>query len=110
MQDARAIWLSYHDGEHYNSVRRTDDTGSGPPLPVALATAPGAGGPAEGTPQAHGGWDPRAEEAVAAGTGCYHDRDAVRRALADARGDPDQARAARGWSILDVVHGAALDA
>ena len=71
-------------------MRRADDAGAGPPAPVALTrrAAKTGAATAEGTPQ----WDAAAEEAVAAGTGCFHDRGAVRRALVDSRGDPDQAR------------------
>ena len=35
-QDAPTIHLSYHDGEHYNSVRMASDMGSGPPKPIAV--------------------------------------------------------------------------
>jgi hypothetical protein len=27
---------SYHDGEHYNSVRRQDDPGDGPAKPIII--------------------------------------------------------------------------
>ncbi|KAL1536511.1 ubiquitinyl hydrolase 1 [Salvia divinorum] len=35
-QDAPMIHLSYHDGEHYNSVRSKDDTCSGPARPIVI--------------------------------------------------------------------------
>jgi hypothetical protein len=31
---SRLLHLSYHDGEHYNSVRRADDYSPGPPQPI----------------------------------------------------------------------------
>ncbi|XP_047956988.1 OVARIAN TUMOR DOMAIN-containing deubiquitinating enzyme 7-like isoform X2 [Salvia hispanica] len=34
--DAPMIHLSYHDGEHYNSVRTKDDTCSGPARPIVI--------------------------------------------------------------------------
>ena len=35
-QNVPTIHLSYHDGEHYNSVRMASDMGSGPPKPIAV--------------------------------------------------------------------------
>ncbi|KAI5068093.1 hypothetical protein GOP47_0016438 [Adiantum capillus-veneris] len=35
---ARCIHLSYHNGEHYNSVRRKDDSGGGPAKSILLET------------------------------------------------------------------------
>lgn len=86
MQDAPGVYLSYHDSEHYNSVRAADDPGTGPPAPISLALRP----PAGMDRAAARSWGVAEEEAVAQGTGRYDDREAVRRALADARGDPDQ--------------------
>lgn len=34
--DTKTVHLSYHDGEHYNSVRRQDDPGLGPALPFII--------------------------------------------------------------------------
>jgi len=34
--DTKTVHLSYHDGEHYNSVRRKDDPGLGPALPFVI--------------------------------------------------------------------------
>ena len=34
VQDARLVHVSYHDGDHYNSVRSSEDSMSGLPLPV----------------------------------------------------------------------------
>ena len=84
-QETPTIHISYHDGEHYNSVRMASDTGSGPPQPIVLreraASAKdwSAFGDAE-------------VELVMQNTGCYHDRDAVQRALQDAKGNSDEVR------------------
>lgn len=46
-QDTPEIHLSYHDGAHYNSVRRADDFADGPPALIALgacSAAPAAPG------------------------------------------------------------------
>lgn len=32
----KCLHLSYHDGDHYNSVRREDDTGNGPAEAISL--------------------------------------------------------------------------
>lgn len=34
--EAHCIHLSYHNGEHYNSIRRIDDNGEGPAKPIML--------------------------------------------------------------------------
>lgn len=36
-ENVPCLHLSYHDGDHYNSVRLADDTGSGKPEPIKLA-------------------------------------------------------------------------
>lgn len=36
---APGLHLSYHDGEHYNSIRLADDYGPGPPQPVVVTAA-----------------------------------------------------------------------
>lgn len=38
----RKLHLSYHDGEHYNSVRRADDYNPGPPEPIEELAAVGS--------------------------------------------------------------------
>ena len=122
-QSAPTIHLSYHDGEHYNSVRMASDTGSGPPKPIAvqeraaLAKDWSSFGPAQVelvicpsyhsalvhcTPRYTGRPSSRqlAEhvrvhiqvEQVMQGTGCYDDKEAVQRALQDAKGNPDEVR------------------
>lgn len=35
-REAKMIHLSYHDGEHYNSVRSKEDTCAGPARPIAI--------------------------------------------------------------------------
>ena len=77
-QDAPEIHLSYHDGAHYNSVRRADDFANGAPAPITLGTSK----PARAAEHAYG---VREEERVAQEAGCFHDRAAVRAAL-DAAG------------------------
>lgn len=37
--ETRCIHLSYHDGEHYNSVRRKDDDGDGPAKPIIIESS-----------------------------------------------------------------------
>ncbi|KAK9914813.1 hypothetical protein WJX75_000887 [Coccomyxa subellipsoidea] len=85
-QDAPAIHLSYHDGEHYNSVRRADDHTSGPPLPIAIAERV----PTSAEKAAARSWGAAEEDLVMRGTGCY-DSAAVQQALDDAHGNADQA-------------------
>lgn len=84
-QDAPAIHLSYHDGEHYNSVRRADDHTSGPPLPIAIAER----APTSAEKAAARSWGAAEEDLVMRGTGCY-DSAAVQQALEDAHGNADQ--------------------
>ncbi|BDA43257.1 probable deubiquitinase OTUD6B at N-terminal half [Coccomyxa sp. Obi] len=86
-KDAAAIHLSYHDGEHYNSVRRADDHTNGPALPIIIAERT----PTSAEKAAARSWGPSEEEQVVRGTGCFDDPSAVRQALEDAHGDPDQA-------------------
>ncbi|EIE22284.1 cysteine proteinase [Coccomyxa subellipsoidea C-169] len=86
-QDSPAIHVSYHDGEHYNSVRRADDHTSGPPLPIAIAERL----PTSAEKAAARSWGPAQEELVMRGTGCYDDPAAVQQALEAAHGNPDQA-------------------
>ncbi len=88
-QDSPAIHVSYHDGEHYNSVRRADDHTSGPPLPIAIAERL----PTSAEKAAARSWGPAQEELVMRGTGCYDDPAAVQQALEAAHGNPDQVRA-----------------
>lgn len=82
-QDAPAIHVAYHNGEHYNSVRMAGDTGSGPPQPIALQERPASA-------KDWSSFGPAETELVMQGTGCYNDREAVQRALQDAKGNPDE--------------------
>ena len=73
-QEAPTIYISYHNGEHYNSVRMASDTGSGPPQPIIL----------RGRAASVKDWSLFGDaevELVMQNTGCYHDRDAVQRVL-----------------------------
>ena len=77
--------LSYHDGEHYNSVRLADDFDPGAPAAVPEA-APAS---AAATARKARSWGGDEELRVSRGTGC-HDPGAVQRALQDAAGNVDQ--------------------
>lgn len=81
------LHLSYHDGQHYNSVRCADDFGHGPPAPVLLT---GPGTIARPPPREQGGWDERDEARVMSSTGCGS-RAMVRRALEASKGDVEAA-------------------
>ena len=83
MQDAPTIHLSYHDGEHYNSVRLASDTGSGPPEPITLQKR-------QASAKDWSCFGPAQIELVMQGTGCYDDKEAVQRALQDAKGNSDE--------------------
>ncbi|KAJ9525321.1 hypothetical protein QJQ45_020866, partial [Haematococcus lacustris] len=86
---ATTLHLSYHDGQHYNSVRMAEDLAQGPPLPVVLRQVPGV---ARAPSHVDGdeGWDERAAARVKASTAC-HDRAVVAAALKAAQGDVDLA-------------------
>ena len=77
--------LSYHDGEHYNSVRLADDYDPGPAAPIPEA-APAS---ATATARKARSWGGDEELRVSRGTGC-HDPGAVQKALQDAAGNVDQ--------------------
>ncbi|KXZ46175.1 hypothetical protein GPECTOR_46g244 [Gonium pectorale] len=87
---APMLHLSYHDGQHYNSVRCADDFSSGTkPAPVVIR----GDGTLAVRPQraaGDGDWDERDELRVAESTACS-DMALVRRALEEARGDVDGA-------------------
>ncbi|KAK9843989.1 hypothetical protein WJX81_001182 [Elliptochloris bilobata] len=80
-KDALDIHLSYHDGAHYNSVRRSDNFADGPLAPFGLLRA---------TPAAKRAFGDREEERVAQEAGCFHDCAAVRAAL--------EAAGEKGWA------------
>eukprot|EP00897_Mesotaenium_endlicherianum_P007007 jgi/Mesen1/6334/ME000328S05624 len=85
---------SYHDGEHYNSVRRVDDDEPAPAKPILieadakLAGAPAAAAAGAGAPGTGG--DARALQAVRIGTGCV-DVAKIQTVLEEMRGDTDAA-------------------
>ncbi|WIA18597.1 hypothetical protein OEZ85_010037 [Tetradesmus obliquus] len=81
---SRLLHLSYHDGEHYNSVRRAGDYSPGPPEPISdLAPVAHAG-------QLQTSWSAADEDRVAAGTGCDNPA-LIQQQLAAAGGDVDAA-------------------
>ena len=80
------MWLSYHEQEHYNSVRLASDFGTGPPEPIRLSPDGAGPAPAEAAEQQDSG---QTEERVMQGTGCRN-AGSVRQALCDAGGDVDQ--------------------
>ncbi|GLI63326.1 hypothetical protein VaNZ11_006243 [Volvox africanus] len=88
---APMLHLSYHDGQHYNSVRCADDFGTGPPTLIVIR---GEGTMAAKPPQRQkagdGNWDEKDERRVASSTACT-DMALVRRALEEARGDAEAA-------------------
>ncbi|KAG1657729.1 hypothetical protein FOA52_011991 [Chlamydomonas sp. UWO 241] len=84
-----SLHISYHDGQHYNSVRAAgDDTHGVAPQPVILravaAVANGREREREGD-EVHE-WGAAEESAVARRSGCS-DRSLIRSCLADTRGD-----------------------
>ncbi|CAD7699812.1 unnamed protein product [Ostreobium quekettii] len=83
----RTVHLSYHDNDHYNSVRLANDFGRGRPVAVELQ-ADGAKPGQENTPGSE--WGPLEEKIVAENTGCK-DSGAVRLHLEACGGDVDRA-------------------
>ena len=77
--------VSYHDGEHYNSVRLAEDFQPGPaaPIPEALPTSAAAAARKQRS------WGAAEEARVSQGTGCY-DTGAVQSALQESKGNADQ--------------------
>ncbi|KAI3452000.1 hypothetical protein Pfo_008665 [Paulownia fortunei] len=98
--EARMIHLSYHDGEHYNSVRSKDDTCSGPARPVVIKKGDADLSAKSNQPKAatrkskeEGGRNVVHEESiklVKAGSGC-EDARKVEQALQQVGGDADAA-------------------
>ena len=84
-QDAPTIHISYHDGEHYNSVRMASDAGSGLPQPILLRERAASA-------EDWSAFGDAEVELVMQNTGCHDDRDAVQRALQDAKGNSDEVR------------------
>eukprot|EP01025_Chloroclados_australasicus_P018052 TRINITY_DN1933_c1_g1_i1.p1 TRINITY_DN1933_c1_g1~~TRINITY_DN1933_c1_g1_i1.p1 ORF type:complete len:531 (+),score=101.46 TRINITY_DN1933_c1_g1_i1:61-1653(+) len=85
--EAKTIHISYHDGEHYNSVRDLEDYSPGPPEDIKMK---------EGVPVKQTDWDDPTEEdlekeqVVLRNTGC-DDQNTVRMALKRTRGNVDEA-------------------
>ena len=84
MQDARSWHLSYHDGEHYNSVRLADDY-EGPAQPIALIDGKVSAEPPRKTSNK---WDQQRVDRVRWGTGC-EDIDRISAELDTANGNSD---------------------
>ncbi|XP_027150906.1 OTU domain-containing protein 3 isoform X1 [Coffea eugenioides] len=97
--EAKMIHLSYHDGEHYNSVRSKDDTCAGPARPIVIkadadlsatshhaksATTKSMGDIAGNNVQ------PRCLKMVMTGSGC-EDVEKVKKVLQEVGGDADAA-------------------
>ena len=83
-QNARAWHLSYHDGEHYNSVRLADDY-KGPAQPIALVAGKVCAQP-NGCPISK--WEQQQLDTVRWGTGC-EDIDRINLALDSSNGSAD---------------------
>ncbi|KAK9831129.1 hypothetical protein WJX74_004441 [Apatococcus lobatus] len=86
-KDAPLIHLSYHDGEHYNSVREASDFGRGPPRELSLGTKPTSGTAAA---QRRKSWGILEVQLVKQGTGC-DDSGPVEWALNMTEGQVDEA-------------------
>ncbi|GLC46448.1 hypothetical protein PLESTF_000847500 [Pleodorina starrii] len=86
---APMLHLSYHDGQHYNSVRCADDFATGPPAPVVIR-GDGTIAARPPRPAGDGSWDERDERRVVTSTACT-DMALVRKALEEARGDVEGA-------------------
>ena len=80
-------------------MRSAGDFSQGPPAPIVLPPRPASNAERAATVAAARAWGSAEEDAVAQGTGCFHDRNAVRQALAEARGDTDQARGILGFAF-----------
>ncbi|GAB4817132.1 hypothetical protein N2152v2_004178 [Parachlorella kessleri] len=92
MQSSPTLHLSYHDGQHYNSVRLASDFSPGPPKPIGLTpsladlTVLSAQQQQRESPH----WGEAEVERVMAGTGCGS-RSRAGQALESSGGDVDQA-------------------
>ncbi|CAM6033947.1 unnamed protein product, partial [Sphagnum compactum] len=87
--DACTLHLSYHDGEHYNSVRRLDDDGGGraKPITIEVDARPSTKPPPAKDKMNHGH---QIVKIVMDGTGCKS-MDRVQEVLHDVHGDTDAA-------------------
>ncbi|GIL57993.1 hypothetical protein Vafri_13190 [Volvox africanus] len=88
---APMLHLSYHDGQHYNSVRCADDFGTGSPAPIVIrGDGTLAARPPPRQKAGDGNWDEKDERRVASSTACT-DMALVCKALEEARGDVEAA-------------------
>ena len=76
-------------------MRAAGDFSPGPPQPVMAAARQATSTEQAAAAAAARAWGRAEEDAVALGTGCFDDREAVQLALKDARGSIDQAWEAR---------------
>lgn len=87
LQNASAWHLSYHEGQHYNSVRLADDFEAGPPRPIPVVD--GKVVASSHLSAAAIEWERERVSQVSRGTGCV-DEGAIAQVLADAMGDVEQ--------------------
>ncbi|GAQ86487.1 hypothetical protein KFL_002920040 [Klebsormidium nitens] len=115
--ETRTIHLSYHDGEHYNSVRREDDPGGGPALPIhvegdaQLKGPPTAQKKSTATPRGRSSFREEDVTRVIASTPC-RDEERIRQVLLDLAGDVDaviEFLIAEGSSESALANGIAED-
>lgn len=85
LQDAHAWHLSYHDGEHYNSVRLANDYGDEAAMPISIS--PNGTVTPESVSTSGSRWGQQKMAAVRWGTGC-EDETKLTEALDKAKGDP----------------------
>ncbi|XP_014509808.1 OTU domain-containing protein 3 isoform X2 [Vigna radiata var. radiata] len=94
----RMVHLSYHDGEHYNSVRLKDDPFDGPARPIVIKADADLSAPSHETKvmnKTHGRagketFQPGSIKLVMAGTGCEN-AEKVEQILGQVNGDIDAA-------------------
>lgn len=97
-REAKMIHLSYHDGEHYNSVRLKEDLGEGPAKPVILKVDANISADDNGKKatvydfkaSSHNFVDSGAIKLVIAGTGC-ESVEKIEQVLQEVGGDLDAA-------------------
>jgi OTU domain-containing protein 3 len=86
--DTRMVHLSYHDGDHYASVRNIGDTGLGPADPIVLARSDAAAPVIQRAAEEEAPACTKEERVVLSATGCRN-IDIVREALSDNLNDVD---------------------
>ena len=93
LQGTPVLHISYHDQIHYNSVRNSNDYGSGPPESLRMGGASSSGVAAADPKAVAAGacaFGAREVDQVVAGTGCS-DRERIARVLEQCCGSIDQA-------------------